>query len=184
MYKYSRYHLEFTSNLHLPKCSLKILLVQGADIIVQYRGHLNKEYKILKCMWLLNLNQDLTQGTSHFWKLLRHASANSKFVVGCIKGNFVSDYVFNLHQKTSSPSEMKVLEKGLGFSPSHSSVNEADLPRNISDFTRKTRCKWFFGYKGRGMSVKHPSLRVRLPGILQRGFIFLFIYLLNLTLVY
>ena len=58
--------------------------------------------------------------------------------------HFVYDYVFNLSQKTLSPLEIKVLEKGLEFSPTPSSINEVDLRRVISDFTRKMRCKWFF----------------------------------------
>ena len=39
---------------------------------------------------------------------------------------------------------MRPLEKGLGFSPIPSSINEVDLRREISDFSRKRRCKWFF----------------------------------------
>ena len=42
------------------------------------------------------------------------------------------------------PLEIKVLEKGLGFSPTPSSINEVDLRRDISDFSRKMKCKWFF----------------------------------------
>ena len=62
---------------------------------------------------------------------------SSKSVDGHIKGNFVSDYVFNLSQKTMSPLEIKVLEKGLGFSPTLSTINEVDLRRDISNFNRK-----------------------------------------------
>ena len=43
-----------------------------------------------------------------------------------------------------SPLEIKVLGKGLGFSPTPSSINEVDLRRDISDSSRKMRCKWFF----------------------------------------
>ena len=43
-----------------------------------------------------------------------------------------------------SPLEIKVLEKGLEFSPTPSSINEVDLCKDISDFSRKIRCKWFF----------------------------------------
>ena len=71
------------------------------------------------------------------------ASTGSKFVDGRIEGNFVSDYVFNLSQKTLSPLEIKVLEKRLGFSPTPSLINEVDLRRDISDFWRKMRCKCF-----------------------------------------
>ena len=76
--------------------------------------------------------------------LCESASTSSEFVDGRVKGMFVSDYVFNLSQKTLSPSEIKVLEKGLGFSPTPSSINEVDLSQDISDFSRKMRCKWFF----------------------------------------
>ena len=53
----------------------------------------------------------------------------------------LSEYIFNLSQKTLSPLEIKVLEKGLGFSPATFSINEVDLRRDISDFSRKMRCK-------------------------------------------
>ena len=90
----------------------------------------------------------LTQGDQSLLETLEtlcgSASTSSKFIDDRIKGNFVSDYVFNLSQKTLSPLEIKVLEKGLGFSPTPSSINEVDLRRDISDFTRKMRCKWFF----------------------------------------
>ena len=41
------------------------------------------------------------------------------------------------------PLEIKVLDKGFGFSPTPL-INEVDLRRDISDFSRKMRCKWFF----------------------------------------
>ena len=78
------------------------------------------------------------------------ASTSSKFVDDPIKGNFVSDYVFNLSQKTLSTLEIEVLEKGLGFSPTRSSINEVDLRRDISNFSRKMRCKWFFRNERQG----------------------------------
>ena len=86
----------------------------------------------------------LTQGDQPlleaFKTLCRSASTSSKFVGDRIKWNFVSDYVFNLSQKTLS----KGKEKGLGFSPTPSSINEVDLRKDISDFNRKMRCKWIF----------------------------------------
>ena len=42
-----------------------------------------------------------------------------------------------------SPLKIKVLEKRLGFSPTPS-ISEVDLRRDISDFSRKMRCKWIF----------------------------------------
>ena len=83
----------------------------------------------------------LTQGDQSLLETLvtlcGSASTSSNFIDDRIKGNFVSNYVFNLSQKPLSPLEIKVLEKGLGFSPTPSSINEVDLRRDISDFSRK-----------------------------------------------
>ena len=93
----------------------------------------------------------LTQGDQSLLETLETlcggASTSSKFVDSRIKENFVSDYVFNLSPKTFSPLEIKVLEKGLGFSPTPSSINEVDLRSGNSDFSRKMGCKWFFRNK-------------------------------------
>ena len=67
-----------------------------------------------------------------------------KFVDGHSKESFVSDYVFNLSQKTLSLLEIKVLKKELGFSRTSSPINEVDLLRYVSNFSRRMRCKWFF----------------------------------------
>ena len=89
----------------------------------------------------------LTQGDQSLLETLEtlcgSASTSSKFVDDRIKGNFVSGYVFNLSQKTLLPLEIKVLEKGLGFSPTPS-MNEVDLRRDISHFSRKITCEYFF----------------------------------------
>ena len=61
-----------------------------------------------------------------------------------IKGSFSSDSVFNLSKTVLSKTEIKVLEKDLGFSPTPSVINEADLQRDFDDFARKLRCKWYF----------------------------------------
>ena len=60
-------------------------------------------------------DHNVIKGDQFFWKLeilCGSASATSKFVDGCIKGTFVSDYVFSLSQKTLSPSKIEILEKG------------------------------------------------------------------------
>ena len=62
----------------------------------------------------------------------------------CIKGSFSSNSVFNLSKKVLSKTEIKVLEKGLGFSPTPSSINEADSRRDFDDFARKMRSKSHF----------------------------------------
>ena len=48
-----------------------------------------------------------------------------------LTGSFVSDYVFNLSKKDLSAKEISVLEKGLGFAPTPSHINEADLRQDI-----------------------------------------------------
>ena len=35
----------------------------------------------------------------------------------------------------------KVLERGLGFVPTPNLINEADLRRDLEDFSRKMRCR-------------------------------------------
>ena len=62
-------------------------------------------------------------------------------------GSFVSDYVFNLSKKVMSQTEIKVLEKGLGFSPTPSFINEAGLRWDFNEFSRRMRCKWYFRNK-------------------------------------
>ena len=92
----------------------------------------------------LYLTQDDQSLLETFETWCGSAGSSSKLIDGRIRGNFVSDYVFNLIQKTLSPLEIKLLEKRLGFSPTPSSINEVDFRRGISNFSRKMRCKWFF----------------------------------------
>ena len=63
---------------------------------------------------------------------------------GRLKGYFCSDIVFNLSHKDLTDLEISALEKGLGFSPTPTFINKADIRRDIGDFARKMRCKWFF----------------------------------------
>ena len=43
-----------------------------------------------------------------------------------------------------SAKEISVLEKWLGFAPTPPHINEADLRRDLREFSRKIRCKWHF----------------------------------------
>ena len=61
-----------------------------------------------------------------------------------IKGSFSSDSAFILSKNVLSETEIKVLDKGLGSSPTPLFINEAGLQRDFDDFARKMRCKWFF----------------------------------------
>ena len=47
-------------------------------------------------------------------------------------------------KKVLSNTEIKVLDNSLGFSPTPSLINEADLQRDFDEFARKMRCKWYF----------------------------------------
>ena len=60
-------------------------------------------------------------------------------------GCYASDHVFNLSKKKLSAKEISVLEKWLGFAHTPSHINEADLRRDLREFSRKMRCKWHFG---------------------------------------
>ena len=61
-----------------------------------------------------------------------------------IKGSFSSDFILNLSKTVLSKTEIKVLEKGLGFSATPLFINEADLQRDFDYFARKMRCKLHF----------------------------------------
>ena len=63
---------------------------------------------------------------------------------GRLQGCFCSDVVFNLSYKVLTDLEISVLGKELGFSPTPTFINEADLRRDFADFARKMRFKWFF----------------------------------------
>ena len=60
-----------------------------------------------------------------------------------LKGYFRSDVVFDLSKKVLSDTEINVLGKGLGFTPTPLFINESDLKRDFKDFAEKMRCKWY-----------------------------------------
>ena len=95
---------------------------------------------------------DLTQVDESLLETLESLCDNNKdhSGEGQMIGSFVSDYVFNLSKKFLSQTEINVLEKGLGFSPTPSFINKADLRRDLSEFSRKMRCKWYFRNKTQG----------------------------------
>jgi len=63
---------------------------------------------------------------------------------GRLRGYFCSDTVFNLSHKILSPTEISVLEKGLGFSPTPFNINEHKLRQDFNSFCRRMRLKWHF----------------------------------------
>ena len=92
---------------------------------------------------------DLTKGDESLLETLESLCDNNKdhSEEGRMTGLFVSDCVFNLSKKVLSQTEINVLEKGLGFSPTLSFISEVDLRRDFNKFSRKMRCKWHFRNK-------------------------------------
>ena len=80
---------------------------------------------------------------------------------GRLKGYFCSDVVFNVSHKVLSDLEISVLRKGLGFSPTPTFINEADLRRDFAEFARKMQCKWFFRNEITQDFSEAPAFRVK-----------------------
>ena len=76
-----------------------------------------------------------------------------------IKSYFCSDTVFNLSNKVLSETEISVLEKGLGFVSTPNMINGVDLRRDLNDFIRKMRCKWYFRDKPSKDFSEIPAFR-------------------------
>ena len=68
---------------------------------------------------------------SHYTVLFTYERASSIFLIK--ETTQESLYVFIY---------IKVLETGLGFSPTPSFINEADLQKKFDEFARKMRFKW------------------------------------------
>ena len=87
------------------------------------------------------------------------ASANIKFVDDSIKGSL-------------SPSEITVLEKKSGFSPTPPSISEADLCRDVSVFA-KIRCKLYFRNERQKNASETPEFNVKSTQNLPKGLLLL-----------
>ena len=61
-----------------------------------------------------------------------------------LEGYFCSKSVFNLSKKVLTETEIRVLEKGLGFAPTPTKIKKTDLGADFNEFARKMTCKWFF----------------------------------------
>ena len=57
--------------------------------------------------------------------------------------------------------EIRVLEKGLGFAPTPTKINETDLRADFNEFARKMRCKWFFRNEPTENFSEAPAFRVK-----------------------
>ena len=72
-----------------------------------------------------------------------------------------SDVMFNLSHKVLTELEISVLGKGLGFLPTPTFINEADLRKNFADFSRKMRCKCFFRNEATEEFSEIPAFKIR-----------------------
>ena len=72
------------------------------------------------------------------------AEKSPKSVNRRLKGYFCSKTVFNRSRKVLLETEIRVLEKGLGFAPTLTRISESDLKIDLNEFSRKMRCKWYF----------------------------------------
>ena len=136
------------NSLNFPKVSYATFLKQPIRTV---RRTSVPEYIPPPVSASLNVSEfshDLTQGDDLLLEILQSLGVSNGSILepdsDRIKGSFSSDSVFNMSKKVLSKTEIKVLEKGLGFSPILSFINEADLQRDFDDFARKMRCNWYF----------------------------------------
>ena len=79
----------------------------------------------------------------------------------------MSYHVFNLSKKVLSQTEINMLEKGLGFSPTPSFINEADLRRDLRNSVERRNVNGILGMKPK-LVRKSLHSKVSLPGIPQK----------------
>ena len=70
--------------------------------------------------------------------------------------------MFNLSKKVLTGTEIRVLEEGLGFTPTPTKIHETDLRTNVNEIARKMRCKWF------SVTNLLKTLMKRLHSVLRR----------------
>ena len=84
-----------------------------------------------------------------------------KSVNGRMKGYFCSKTVFHLSRKVLTETEIRVLEKGLGFAPTPTRINESDIKRDFNEFSRKMRCKWYFRNEPTENFSEKPAVNIK-----------------------
>ena len=85
-----------------------------------------------------------------------------------LKSYFCSDKVFNLSKKVLTETEIRVLERGLGFVPTPKLINEENLRKDFDEFSRKMRCKWYFKTSHQIILVKYLRSSPNLSGSHQQ----------------
>ena len=93
-----------------------------------------------------------------FWRL----------IVTAVKVLFLLTPYLIWVKKVSSKTEIKVLDKSFGFSPTPSLINEADLQRDFDDFARKMRCNGTLGKKVNIYLLRFLHICLNLHGIPQK----------------
>ena len=86
---------------------------------------------------------------------------SAKVINERLEGYFCSKSVFNLSKKVFAEIEIHVLEKGLGFTPTPTKINQNDLRTDFNEFARKMRCKWFFHNEPTENFSEAPACRVQ-----------------------
>ena len=80
---------------------------------------------------------------------------------GRISGYFCSDTVFNLSHGVITETEIKVLEKGLGYAPIQKKIKELELRKDFSEFCRRKRKKWYFRNEGTSLFSEVPRFKIK-----------------------
>ena len=84
-----------------------------------------------------------------------------KSINGRMKEHFCNETVLNLSRKVLTETEIRVLEKGLGFAPTPTKINESDLKRDFNEFSRKMRCKWYFRNEDTEKFLEKPAFNIK-----------------------
>ena len=108
--------------------------------------------------------------------------AFSSLIVTALKVFF--SCAFNLSKKVLSKTAIKVLVKGLGFSPTLSFINEADLQRAFDDFVRKMRCKWYFRNESQAIPSEVSARKPKSTCTPPKGLPDLELFLVNLRKIF
>ena len=74
---------------------------------------------------------------------------------------FCSESVFSLSKKVLTETEIRDFEKGLGFAPTPTKINETGLRAGFNEFARKMRFKWFFRNKPTENFSEAPAFHVK-----------------------
>ena len=133
------------NSLNFPKVSHVTILKQPIRTVRPTSAPVYVPPQVSASIKVSGSSYDLTKEDDSLLEILQSLGvSNENFLESdsdCIKGSFSPDSVFNLSKKVLSKTEIKVPEKGSGFSPKPSFINEADLQGDFDDFVRRMRCK-------------------------------------------